>query len=150
MLNRGMQAPPTSPAMLVVEDQLSVCVSLAYLLELAGFRPLTAASGAAAIALANREHIDGALIDVHMPAMDGFAVCQQLQSQARNTGRELRVWFMTGVVTRFLVRRSVELGAYGVLPKPFEFKALSDTLREGFASPIPLSISETNQSSSPA
>jgi DNA-binding response OmpR family regulator len=123
--------------MLIVDDQPSVSFSLVYLLELAGFVAFKADSGPAALAVAARERIDGALVDINMPMMDGFAVCKELQIQARAAGRELRVWFMTGAATTLHGKRSAELGALGVLRKPFEFHALAEVLRSGFASPLP-------------
>lgn len=123
--------------MLVVDDQLSVSFSLVYLLELAGFIACKAESGAAALALASGQRIDGALVDINMPVMDGFAVCKALQAQARAADRELRVWFMTGAATTLHRKRSAELGALGVLSKPFEFRALAEVLHHGFASPLP-------------
>lgn len=126
--------------MLVIDDQPSVCASLVYLLELAGFKTLKAEGGTAAMTLIETEPFDGALIDIHMPGMDGFALCQRLQAHARTTGRELRVWFMTGAKTRLHAQRSAELGAFGVLSKPFEYHELIGCLRAGFAAPIPQPI----------
>lgn len=128
--------------MLIVDDQLSVSVTLVYLLELGGFVAFKAESGRSALALAAREQIDGALVDINMPMMDGFAVCKELQAQARAAGRELRVWFMSGAATPLHRKRSTELGALGVLSKPFEYHALVDLLRKGFAASLPQAASQ--------
>ncbi len=127
--------PPRT--ILVVDDQHGVCVSLAYFLELAGYRVLTAESGPSAVALAEKEVIDGAVIDVHMPVVNGFDTCLRLQSQAGVTRRELRVWFMTGACTSELERRGVELGALGVFRKPFDSPSFLEQLEHGFASARP-------------
>ncbi len=123
--------------LLVIDDQTSVCTSLAYFLELANYRVLTAESGAAALALAEQHSIDGALIDVHMPVMNGFDTCLRLQGQAQTQGRALRVWFMTGAFSRGFERRSADLGALGVIQKPFNHPAFLARLEEGFSSPLP-------------
>lgn len=124
---------------LVIDDHASVRVSLEYILLAAGYRVLTAGSGAAAIALAQAEAIDGALIDVHMPLMNGFDTCIQLQGQSGALGRPLRIWFMTGAFTNDLTRRSSELGALGIFSKPSDLITLPDQLEKGFASPPPAS-----------
>ena len=116
---------------LIVDDQQSVLVSLEYLLGLNGYRILTAESGPAAIALAEKEP-DGALIDVHMPVMDGFATCVRLQALAGSLGRPLKIWFMSAALSGQLRRRSSELGALGAFSKPFDLTTLSDRLEEGF------------------
>lgn len=125
--------------MLVVDDQHGVCVSLSYLLETAGYVVRTAASGRAAIALAENETIDGALIDVHMPVMNGFDTCIALQRRTRPLGRPMRVWFMTGAFTSVLQRRCTEVGGLGVFSKPFEFSDLLARIEQGLSSSVPAS-----------
>lgn len=124
--------------MLIVDDEPSVRSTVEYLLANAGYRILTAGSGPAAIAVAERESINGALIDVHMPVMNGLDTCLRLQEQAHTRGRELRVWFMTGTSARDLERRSAELGAFGVLQKPFDWTEFLARLERDFSSPLPL------------
>jgi len=116
-------------------------MSLEYCLEIAGYKGLTAESGPTAVALAEKEPVDGALIDVHMPVMNGFDTCLRLQDHARSLGRELRVWFMMGAHSSALEPRSAELGAFGVLRKPFDWTAFLARLEHDFSSPVPLSPS---------
>jgi DNA-binding response OmpR family regulator len=126
---------------LIVDDQNSVRVTLDYLLALEGYRVLLADSGLAAIALAQKEPIDGAMIDINMPVMDGFATCVQLQALAATAGRPLRIWFMSGAYSGALRRRGLELGGLDVFSKPFDPSHLSKRLEEGFspaAAPVPL------------
>lgn len=99
------------------------------------YRILTADSGPKALALAAEEKIEGALIDLHMPMMDGFETCQHLQTHAAAAGRSLRVWFMSAAFTTEARRRATELGAIGVLTKPFDHDQLFAELEQGFASP---------------
>ncbi len=135
--------------MLVVDDQHGVCVSLSYLLETAGYVVRTAASGQTAIAMAENETIDGALIDVHMPVMNGFDTCIALQSRAATLGRSIRVWFMTGAYTSVLERRCTEVGGLGVFSKPFEFSDLLARIKEGLSS-VPASPPLPSRSSAVA
>ena len=120
--------------LLVVDDQQPVRLAVAYVLNLSGYRVVGANSGIEAIALAAQEAIEGALIDVHMPEMDGFETCRRLQAQASRAGRPLRVWFMTGAGSAAIDRRAAALGALGVVAKPFDHPALAAWIERGFAS----------------
>lgn len=133
--------PHPTRTILVVDDQASVCVSLAYFFGSEGYRILTAASGQSAISIVETEQVDGAFIDVHMPVMNGFDTCIALQSRSAAVGRELRVWLMTGAYQRSVEVRAKELGALGVFSKPFEFATLIRRIEEGFASPLPVPTS---------
>lgn len=117
--------PTEKPArtLLVVDDQEGVRVSLKFLLEGAGYRIIVADSCATALLLAETEALDGALIDVHMPVVNGFETCQRLQAQAATRGTALKIWFMTGAGTRAIQQRAGELGWPGVLSKPFDCSA---------------------------
>lgn len=128
----GIEQLKTQRTMLIVDDQLSVRTTLDYLLGLDGYRVLTADSGIAAVAIAEREVIDGALIDINMPVMDGFATCIRLQQAATARGHPLRVWFMSGAFSGAVKRKGTELGAMGVFSKPFDPDDLSKRLLDGF------------------
>lgn len=75
---------------------------------------LTAEGGPEGIAMAKGEQVDGALIDVNMPGMNGITVCRELRAQAVLTGRPLPIWMMTGARTPEVAKSAVEeLGAFG-------------------------------------
>lgn len=124
---------PAQHTLLIVDDQSSICAALEFALSAAGYRIRVAESGPTAVALAAASPIDGALIDVQMPGMNGFDTCLRLQAQARERRQALRVWFITGGPTSAVETRSAELGALGVLRKPFDFHALVAALEAGLA-----------------
>lgn len=126
-----------SRSILVVDDQRSVCVSLSYFLTNTGYHIVTAESGRVGIGLYESEPCDGAIIDVHMPGLNGFDTCIALQAKAAALGRALRVWFMTGAFTSDLQRRSSELGALGIFRKPFDFPSFVEQLEAGFGASLP-------------
>jgi len=134
--------PPPHPAaeartLLVVDDQPGVRITLAYTLKNAGYKVFTAESGLAAIGIGATESIDGAIIDIHMPGLNGIETCEQLQKQARAAGRVIRVWFMTGANSDLIESRADELGTLGVLTKPFDVPALLAGIATGLSSPAP-------------
>ena len=124
-------APPRT--LLVVDDQSSVCTSIAYYLEVCGYRTFKADSGQAAIETLRREQIDGVLLDIQMPGMNGFKTCAQLQALARESGRQFQVWFMTGVYYRELEEECTKAGGRAVFRKPFDWPQMLAELERGLA-----------------
>ena len=61
---------------LVVDDILANVKLLEARLQAEYFEVLTAYSGAEALEICSRERVDVVLLDVMMPGLDGFAVCQ--------------------------------------------------------------------------
>nr|MBV6629987.1 response regulator [Oceanococcus sp. HetDA_MAG_MS8] len=65
---------------LVADDEDNILVSLEFLLARAGFSVLVARDGEAALEMAQQHHPDLLLLDVMMPKLDGFSVCQALRA----------------------------------------------------------------------
>jgi len=89
---------------------------------------LLASSGAEGIELARREKPDVILLDVMMPGLDGPATLQRLRADAETA--KIPVIFMTAKVQRAEVERYLDLGAQGVVPKPFDPLTLAARVRE--------------------
>lgn len=126
--------PPTamSRTLLVVDDNQSVRESLRFLLLRRGYTVLVAEDGAAALALAAQHPVDGAIVDVNMPGMNGIEVCRVLRERANAKGRQIAVWMMTGARTPEVLKQSREVGALDLLGKPFDIPSLYRRLEEQF------------------
>ena len=77
---------PTAPdqgvqTVLVVDDHDGFRARMRRLLERHGYKVIEAADGAGAIASAGNRTLDFALLDVHLPDTDGFALAQELRSR---------------------------------------------------------------------
>lgn len=118
---------------LVIDDNESVRESLKFLLVRRGFSVLVAEDGYEALRIAAEHPIDGAMVDVNMPGMNGIEVCRALRERAAATGREIAIWMMTGGRSPELVRLSREAGALDLLGKPFDLPALYRRFEEYFA-----------------
>ena len=118
--------------LLIIDDNQSVRESLRFLLRRRGYDVLVASSGAEALALAAQHPVDGAMIDINMPGMNGLEVCRQLRENAVRAGRVVALWTMTGARTSELARRSLEQGAIELLGKPFDFRALFAEFEQRF------------------
>ena len=84
--------PTTEVATILVVDDDPDCLEIAArLLERGGHRTRRAASGGVGGRIALAEPIDVVLLDVMMPGMDGFAVCEAL----RQAGKRLPIILLT-------------------------------------------------------
>ncbi|HEY0083041.1 MAG TPA: response regulator [Pyrinomonadaceae bacterium] len=68
--------------LLVTEDDEDNRFTLKVLLELRGYRVLTAANGHEAIGVAEREHPDLILMDLRMPVLNGLVATRQLRQHS--------------------------------------------------------------------
>ncbi len=114
---------------MLVEDEPDIQVVAKLALEaVGGFRVRVCGSGPEAIQEAPVERPDLILMDVMMPGMDGPSAFGALRA-----GREtssIPVIFMTAKVQPREVAQYREMGAIGVIPKPFDPMTLSDTVRK--------------------
>lgn len=120
--------------LLVVDDNRSVRESLKFLLLRRGYDVLVAEGGAEALELSLHHVINGALVDVNMPGMNGIEVCRGLRAQATAAGREIAVWMMTGARTPEVLELARAAGALDLLGKPFDLPALYRRFDEQFGS----------------
>lgn len=121
--------------MLVVDDEKAVRDSLRFLLERRGYKVVVARDGIEAITLAAQLPIDGALVDVHMPVMNGVEICRALHSQAAQAGRSIAVWMMSGARTAAVAKAAEAAGALALFGKPFDYTALLKRFEEHFSAP---------------
>jgi DNA-binding response OmpR family regulator len=110
--------------LLVIDDNKSVRESLRFLLLRRGYAVQVAENGREGIAIAAENRIDGALVDVNMPGMNGVQVCRALREQAAARGQAIAVWMMTGARTQELGKQALEAGALALFGKPFDFAEL--------------------------
>lgn len=108
------------PRVLIAEDDSGMRAVLAARLSQSGFEVVTAADGQKAIDAFDREAIDVALLDVRMPCVDGFGVCEHIRT--RVNGKEIPVFFLTGatdgIVRTHLDRLTACVGGDRCLLKP--------------------------------
>jgi CheY-like chemotaxis protein len=104
-----------SHKILVVDDSRTIRSQLTRILRDAGYDVLTAATGMEALSLVRETQIRMLILDVQMPGMDGYAVCQELKAMGQPYS-ELPILFLTSLESRALGLLGKALGAY--LRKP--------------------------------
>jgi two-component system, OmpR family, response regulator len=92
-----------------------------------GWETVLAASGAEAVSKAAAERPDLILLDVMMPGMDGPTTFGQLRAQAATA--RTPIIFMTAKNQKQEVARYLELGAAGVIGKPFDPMTLPSEIK---------------------
>ncbi len=105
-----------SPKILLVDDAPENIRMLRNLLK-EDARLLFATSGVDALETARLERPDLILLDVLMPGMDGYEVCQHLKSMPET--KDIPVIFVTGLTEETDESRGLELGAIDYITKPF-------------------------------
>jgi DNA-binding NtrC family response regulator len=106
---------------LVVDDDETTRLSLAYALADAGHHVTEAADGEEAVALAAERTFDVALLDVRLPKIDGLTVFRRLRMRAPTTA----VILMTAFATIADAVASLREGAYDYVTKPFDPEELT-------------------------
>ncbi len=85
--------------------------------EFGGWQTLAAASGFEGLQMAQTGDIDAILLDISMPDMDGFELCEALQ--ANPTTQQIPIIVLTAKVLPRDRLRFAELDIAGMISKPF-------------------------------
>lgn len=101
-------------SILLIEDNRDYAATLSANLEREGYGVTVAANGVDGLALAKRDEPDLIILDLMLPAMNGFTVLQRL----RDEGREAPVLIMTALGTEEEKLRGFGLGADDYVVKP--------------------------------
>jgi two-component system alkaline phosphatase synthesis response regulator PhoP len=92
---------------------------------------IEAADGVQALESARSIHPDLILLDIMMPKIDGYTVCQKLKADVETS--TIPIVMVTGLGFSLNARLSQSLGADGYITKPFTVKELTDTVKRFFA-----------------
>jgi DNA-binding response OmpR family regulator len=113
---------------LIADDEPNIVISLEYLLRREGFEVFVAADGEEALAKARAERPDLVLLDVMMPKMNGFDVCQALRADPEMAATRILMLTAKGRDTE--VSKGLGLGADAYVTKPFSTKELVAQARQ--------------------
>jgi DNA-binding response OmpR family regulator len=113
---------------LVVDDEPNIVMSLRFLMEREGLAVEVAPTGEAALQALERAPADLVLLDVMMPEIDGFEVCQRIRANP--------AWARTPIIMLTAKGRDVErdkgraLGADEYITKPFSTRELVARIKQ--------------------
>lgn len=118
---------------LLVEDEKSLRETIQLNLELEGYEIVSVGDGRQALVTYARQHFDLILLDVMLPGIDGFKVCEQI----RLTDPKTPIIFLTAKDTTQDRLQGLRLGADDYLQKPFHLEELLLRIRNVFKRTIP-------------
>lgn len=107
--------PESNGPVVLVADDDDILELVAFRLERAGFRILTARDGEQALRIALEEHPDLAVLDVMMPRLTGLEVTERIRAE----GEQMPIVLLTARVQEADVARGFEAGADDYIKKPF-------------------------------
>ena len=116
------------PAILIVDDEPNIVMSLEFLMRKNGYQVGIARNGAEALAALAQTPYDLVLLDVMMPDVDGYQVCRQLRQRPDRAAT--KVIFLSAKSQPADVQKGYDAGADLYIPKPFSTRQLMQKVRE--------------------
>ena len=113
---------------LIIEDNTQLLELTRLNLKAEGFSVVTATNGLEAIDKARSAAPDLILLDLALPEMDGFAVCESLRKDAATS--EIPILILTGFAGELTRLASLDSGASDYLTKPADPKELLRKIKE--------------------
>ena len=115
------------PSALIIDDESALTTIVSRFLERSGFDVDAATSGAEGLEKARATQPDVIVVDVMMPEMNGYEVCQRLRSDPRTTRAAILVLTARGqLVDR---QMALQAGADAHTAKPFNGKTLVEEIQ---------------------
>ena len=112
---------------LVVEDDRAAARALGSILKEAGYHPIVCHGGVEALASARAEAPDAAMIDVHLPDLNGLILAQQIR---QIVGKEIPLIIVSGDTSMETLNSLRHVGATYFLSKPLNRKGLIEWMKQ--------------------
>ena len=113
---------------LVADDEPYILMALTDAVEMEGYDCVTAVNGKEALEKARQELPDLILLDIMMPYMDGYEVCEELKAHEQT--RDIPVIMLTAKSQQVDIQRGKEVGADDYITKPFKPSPLRKKFNE--------------------
>jgi DNA-binding response OmpR family regulator len=110
---------------LIVDDEPNIIVPLQFLMEQNGYEVIIAATGEAAMAAMAANRPDLILLDIMLPGIDGYQVCQTIR--AKPEWRGIKIIFISAMGREVDVAKGLALAADAYITKPF---AIADVVEK--------------------
>jgi len=112
---------------LIVDDERDIVKALMIRLHANGYEVVTAFDGAQGVFMAHKEKPDLIILDIRMPAGDGFSVAERLKSSTHTF--TIPVIFLTGSPETSAEEKAMALGARFYIKKPYDPEELLDAVK---------------------
>ena len=112
---------------LIVDDERDIVKAVMIRLQGAGYDVVTAFDGAQGVFMAHKEKPDLIILDIRMPAGNGFSVAQRLKRSIHTF--TIPVIFLTGSPEKNAEEKAMALGARFYIKKPYDPEELLDAVK---------------------
>jgi len=116
--------PKLKPCILVVDNDTHILTLVQRILEGEKYRVITASSGEDALAEFENQTVDMVLLDIIMPGIDGYAVCQTIRQNSN-----IPVIMLMAMGSDREKVKGLDAGADDFVTKPFSTDVLLATIR---------------------
>jgi CheY-like chemotaxis protein len=125
---------PTKKKILIIDDEEDLCVLAGHALTMdrADLEVISAKDGPSGIQRAKTEQPAVIILDIMMPKMDGYEVCQRLKADPET--RDIPVVMLTASSDPHLNQKAFEAGAVACLTKPYRKGTLVNCVDMALAS----------------
>jgi DNA-binding response OmpR family regulator len=120
-----------SKTILIADDEANIVISLEYLLQRDGYHVLVARDGQEALDTMQLMTPDLVLLDVMLPRVSGFHVCQKIRENP--AWAHVRVIMLTAKGRDVEMSKGMALGADAYVTKPFSTKELLGQIKAQLA-----------------
>jgi DNA-binding response OmpR family regulator len=128
---RAAKRPRPEPnQILIIEDDEKIALALALRLKAAGYRATTTYDALTGVNSAVTNHPALVLMDISMPAGNGFSVAERIQALIPT---RIPIIFVTASKKAEFRERAKKMGAAGYFEKPYEAKDLFGAIRRALA-----------------
>jgi len=117
---------------LIVDDEPSIIVPVQFLMEQNGYDVIVAFSGEEAMEIIAEKKVDLILLDIMLPVIDGFEVCQRVRENPQ--WNKIKIILLTALGSDANVEKGLALGADAYITKPFSNIEIVDKVKELMAS----------------
>ena len=112
---------------LIVDDEPNILMSLEFLMRKENYEVFIARDGAEAIKIIDREVPAIIVLDIMMPNVDGYEVCQYIKNS--DELKQIKVVFLTAKSKEEDIKKGYEMGADLYLTKPFSTRHLMKEIK---------------------
>jgi CheY-like chemotaxis protein len=113
-------------SVLLVDDDNTILLGTGVRLKAMGYVVYTAKDAVSAVSAVRKNEPDVVVLDISLPAGDGFMVAERLQNLVGSAATP--IIFITASENPALRERAMKLGAVGFLKKPFDATSLADAI----------------------
>lgn len=112
---------------LLIDDDKTIAAALTIRLRAVGYEVTAVSDGNKGIVEAADKRPDVILLDIRMPGMDGYEVCQHLKDNPETN--KIPVIFLSANATESTRQQAMDVGGFAFISKPYELAEVIDVIK---------------------